>query len=468
MIKQIIGAISKYKYEITLFLGSAIYTLYFTVATFLKHDNFYTGRYDLGNMDQTVWNTIHGRIFQLTDPSVSRLAAHSDFILILLSPLYLIWEDPKMLLLIQSLVLGFGGIFVYAIAWKILKNKLIALIFAFAFYINPAVNFTNLFDFHSVTLATTFFLGAFYFLIQKKYIPMLIFLVLAGITKEQVWAITALFGAYLFLFNKQRKLGVLIFAVSVLIFYYLIWHAIPNARGGEAHFAIEYYSDFGETPSEITKNIIFHPLETLRTLFQKEQMDYLRQLFLPMGYLSVFSPLILVFAAPDLLINLLSQNSQLHQIYYQYSATITPFIFITAILGIKKINEMFPFVGKGSLVIATLLFSLLAQDSYGPLPFSNKPQDEMFKKPRENREVIKSALSQIPKNASVSASNNIGAHLSQRQKIYTIPEGIGITDYVAIYLSKDEKTQQSFKKVSEDGHYVLIFSNKTFYMFRKF
>ena len=467
MIKQIIGAISKYKYEITLFLGSAIYTLYFTIATFLKHDNFYTGRYDLGNMDQTVWNTIHGRIFQFTDPSVLRLSAHSDFILILLSPLYLLWESPKMLLLTQSVVLGIGGIFVYAIAWKVLKNKLISLIFAFAFFINPAVNFTNLFDFHSVTLATTFFLGAFYFLIQKKYIPMLIFLVLAGVTKEQVWAITALFGVYIYLFDKQKKFGILIFAVSVLVFYYLIWHAIPNARG-EAHFAIEYYSDFGESPSEITRNIIFHPLETLKTIFQKEQVDYLRQLFLPLGYLSIFSPLILIFAAPDLLINLLSQNSQLHQIYYQYSATITPFIFISGILGVKKITEIFPFVGKDSLAVAILLFSLLAQDSYGPLPFSNKPQDEMFKKPRENREVIKSALSQIPKNASVSASNNIGAHLSQRQKIYTIPKGIGIADYVVIYLSKDEKTQQSFKKVSEDGRYLLIFSDKTFYMFRKF
>src|SRR3989344_4764077 len=233
--RRFLSLLLKYKHEVILFLLSVSYTLYFTLATFLKHDSFYTGRFDLGNMDQTVWNTIHGRIFQLTDPNgteiVSRLAFHSDFILILLSPLYLIWESPKMLLLVQSLVLGLGGIFVYAIALKVLRNKLIALIFALAFFINPAVNYTNLFDFHAVTLGTTFFLGAFYFLIQKKYIPMLVFLILAGITKEQVWAIVSLFGLYIFFSNKQRLFGVSVFAASLIIFYILIWHAIPGALG---------------------------------------------------------------------------------------------------------------------------------------------------------------------------------------------------------------------------------------------
>ena len=468
--KRMIGFILKFKHEIVLGVLTLTYTTYFTIATFLKHDNFYTGRFDLGNMDQTIWNTIHGRIFQLTDPNgvenISRLAFHSDFILILLSPLYIIWESPKMLLLTQTLILAMGGIFVYLIAQKVLKNKLIALTFAFAFYINPSVNFMNLFDFHSVTLATTFFLGAFYFLIQKKYFPMVIFLILGGITKEQVWAITGLFGLYLIFAHKQKALGLSIFSISFLIFYFLIWHAIPQALG-DRHFAIQYYSDFGASPGEIVRNIITSPVQTINTLFQTEQIDYLRKLFIPLGYLSFLSPQILVFAIPDLLINLLSQNKQMHEIYYQYSATITPFLFISAIFAVRAINKKLPIVGKESLAIAVLLLSLFAQDSFGPLPFTNKPQDEMFKKGRENREIIKERISQIPIESSVTASNNLGAHLSQRQNIYTIPNGIGEADYVLIYLSEDEKTKQSFKKTAEDHRYVLIFSDKTFYEFKK-
>ena len=208
------------KHLLILFISIASYIFYFTIVTFLKHDNFYTGRFDLGNMDQTVWNTIHGRIFQITDSNgteiTSRLAFHADFILILLSPLYLIWESPKMLIFIQTLVLSLGAVFVYLISKEVLKNKNISLVFALYFLINPAVNFTNLYDFHPVTLATTFLLGAFYFLIKRKHFWMTIFLLLAGISKEQVWIIVFLFGLYIIFKQKKIAFGILISSISIL------------------------------------------------------------------------------------------------------------------------------------------------------------------------------------------------------------------------------------------------------------
>ncbi|MCL5435159.1 MAG: DUF2079 domain-containing protein [Patescibacteria group bacterium] len=106
--------ISAHKFELVLLTGVVVYIAYFTLASFLKYDNFYTGRFDLGNMDQAVWNTFHGRIFQITDPNgtsiISRLAFHADFILILIAPLYKLWANAETLLLLQSIVLGFGAI----------------------------------------------------------------------------------------------------------------------------------------------------------------------------------------------------------------------------------------------------------------------------------------------------------------------------------------------------------------------
>jgi len=468
--RRFLSLLLKYKHEVILFLLSVSYTLYFTLATFLKHDSFYTGRFDLGNMDQTVWNTIHGRIFQLTDPNgtetVSRLAFHSDFILIFLSPLYLLWESPKMLLFTQSIILALGGIFVYAIAWKILKNKLVALVFAFAFFINPAVNYTNLFDFHAVSLATTFFLGAFYFMLNKKYLPMTLFLILAGITKEQILVITALFGAYIFLFNKRRMLGASIFTISFLIFYILIWHAIPNASGSQ-HFALQFYSDYGESPTDVIKNIFLDPVSTIKTLFQKDQLDYVRKIFIPTGYLSIFSPLALLFALPDLAINLLSQNKQMHEIYYQYSAAITPFVFVSTIFGFKNIKSAFPFLSYSSLATLVFVLSLISAYSYGPLPLAKKPQTVMFTEPLGNREVIEETLSGIPKEKSVSASNNLGAHLSQREKIYVIPNGVDVADVVVILAKTDEKSLEILRQVSQDPYYILVFRDRDFYVYKK-
>src|ERR1035437_6642339 len=188
----------KYKFELCLALFVFIYILYFTVASFLRYNNFFTGRFDLGNMDQAVWNTIHGRIFQITDPNgtniISRLAFHADFILILISPLYLIWSNPQMLLLLQTIVLALGAIFVYAIANQLLKNKAIALTFATIYLLNPAMQFSNLYDFHAAVLGTTLLLGTFYFYLKRQYLFFIVFALLAGLTKEEIWGIISLFG----------------------------------------------------------------------------------------------------------------------------------------------------------------------------------------------------------------------------------------------------------------------------------
>lgn len=300
--------IVKHKYGVCLALFVVIYILYFTTASFLKQDNFFTARFDLGNMDQVVWNTLNGRVFQFTDSvgvgTVSRLAFHADFILILLAPFYLIWNDPKMLLLVQTLVLSSGAIFVYLISNKVIGNKLISLVFAFTYLINPAVNWVNLYDFHPVALATTFLLATFYFLLIKRYLFMAVFLILSGICKEQIWFINFLIGIYIILKTKEKILGITISLVSAVIFYLLIWKFIPGARA-EEHFALKFYEDFGATPSEIIKNILFSPGKIVETILKPDRLEFIKQLFLPLGYLSLLAPAFLIFAGPDLLIDLL-------------------------------------------------------------------------------------------------------------------------------------------------------------------
>ena len=461
----------KLKFELSLSLLAISYFSYFTIATFLKYGNYYTGRFDLGNMAQTVWNTIHGRIFLLTDPNgteeISRLAFHADFILILLSPFYLIWEDPRMLLSIQTAVLSVGGIFVFLISKHVLSNKTISLVLALSFYLNPAVNYTNLFDFHPVTLATTFFLAAFYFILKSNYKPAILFLILAGITKEQVWAIVALFGLYLVFINKQKTLGLSIFAFSLLTFYFLFWYAIPNVAGSQ-HFATQFFGDFGDSPTEIIKSIFLHPVQTIQTLFMPDRLSYIKQLFMPLGYLSFIALPFLIFAAPDLLINLLSGSPQMHQIYYQYSASVTPFIFISAIYGVSFIRKRVPEVSFHAISAIILILTILSAYTYGPLPFAKKPTDAMFRKPLAEKNTIDKYLFQIPLDEKISATNNLGSHLSHRRHIFVIPIGIDKADRILFLVKKDSslKEKDALSRLLKNPNYTLIFNDGNFYVFK--
>lgn len=466
----------KYTREIILVLAIVVYIIYFTAASFLRYTNFYTGRFDLGNMDQTVWNTVHGRIFQLTNPDgtniISRLAFHADFILILLAPFYLLWQDPRMLLLIQTLLCATGAVFVYLLAKKIIKQKTIALILALSFLLNPNLQYANLYDFHAVTLATTFFLMAFYFLQNKKYVLYCSFLLLAALTKEQVWLVTSLFGLYTFFISKKRLFGLGIFIASVLCFYIIFNKAIPMARGGE-HFALSYYSDFGASPKDIVRNIFLSPQKTVPLLVGPNRLLYIYEVFSPIGFLAFFAPLLLIFTIPDFGINLLSNNSQLHQIYYQYTAVILPFTYIATIYAIPVIRKLFPTITFKKISIFLLCSVLLSAGIFGPLPFTRDPSTAMFTKPLPYAQSVDAFLSTIPIQYSVAATNNIGSHMSHRQKIFTIPTGIDQADIV-VFLLTDKYAQptlaaqrQMVEKLHNNKQYVELFRYNDFAAFKK-
>ena len=471
-IKNVKSNLKNYWQEIILSLGFIFYNLYFITASFLRYVNYYTGRFDLGNMDQTVWNTLHGNIFMLTDPNgteqISRLAVHADFILIFLSPLYLVCEDPRMLLLVQTLILSIGGIFIYLISKNVLKNKTISLIFALCFFLNPAVQFTNLFDFHAVVLATTFLLGAFYFILIKKWWLVLVFLFLAGLTKEQVWAINAIFGLYLIFISKQKVIGIFVTIFSAIAFYSLFWIAIPAASAGDQHFALSFFANYGNTPGEVIKNIIFNPIQVIGDLTTENKITYIKQLLQPLGFTSLIGFPFLIFALPDLAINLLSDFGPMQRIWYQYTATITPFIFIASIYGVSFINRKVPKVKLNYLSILLLLFTLFSAYSYGPMFFSKDPNDSWYKKPLENKEIVNEYINKIPADINVAASNNLASHLSYRKGIFVVPSGIEKADLVLLmYPNPNDREKEIFESVKSNSDFKLDFNDQSFYVFKR-
>src|SRR6266702_953748 len=65
-----------------LVLVMVVYALEMSHQAILRYDTFKAGAIDLGNMDQVLWNTIHGRFFQFTNHAIdwygpqTRLATH--------------------------------------------------------------------------------------------------------------------------------------------------------------------------------------------------------------------------------------------------------------------------------------------------------------------------------------------------------------------------------------------------------
>src|SRR4051812_49978916 len=99
--------------RVALWSAIAAYAGGFAALSVLRHDAYNTGRYDLGNMVETVWNTAHGHFLQMTSREgvqISRLAAHFDPILAAFAPLWWIWPSPEMLLTVQPIVVALGAL----------------------------------------------------------------------------------------------------------------------------------------------------------------------------------------------------------------------------------------------------------------------------------------------------------------------------------------------------------------------
>jgi uncharacterized membrane protein len=280
-------------------------------------------------------------------------------------------------------------------------------------------------------------------------------------TKENVFLVASFFGLYLFFKEKKYITGLLLTIIPTIIFFFLVSKAIPGARG-HAHFALSYYSYLGGTTQGIIQNLLFKPQIAISHLLSFSTIDYIHQLLLPVGYLALLSPFYLLFTLPELGIYLLSDNPGLRSYQYHYGAIIVPFIYISSIYGIKNLIVKFKSSTSEKIIFYYILAALIISSYfYSPLPGMRNADYGPYN--TTNSKTIDKYLSLIPINASVSASNNIGAHLSHRDHIYVVPFGIDIAEYVVLY-----GENMKMRSLVNQLHYQTLISDKTnnFYLYK--
>lgn len=480
---SILSYFSERRIQLLLAVLTIVFVGYFIYVPFLRHNNYFSLRLDLGNMDQTVWNVIHGNGFTLTDPmgtiQESRLAVHADFLLIFLAPLYLIWSDPRMLIIIQTIVLAIGIIPLYLIARKVLGNYYIAFLFAVGYLLYPTIQLNTLHDFHATSITTTLLLFSYWFYLTENPIWFLITAVFAAFGKEQFWIVASILGILWIFKPKYRIFGIFVSVLSSFICYVLFWKIIPAVTPAKQYWALTYLSEYGGSINEILKNIVKQPLQMIGSVIAPDRLYYYYQLLIPTAFLSLFSPLTLVFALPNLGINVLSNNPMMRQIDYQYTSGITPWIFISSIYGYSKVVEILAKFKKTkkymyqivTLGLCTALFFSVRQ--WGELPFSIHNRLWLFTTIQSEKWVMDKVIHSIPSNFSVSATNNIGAHLSQRKYLYNYPINASASDYVLVKMGDQyawpsgEEQQRVLQSLLRDRNYQLFAQYGYFFAFRR-
>jgi uncharacterized membrane protein len=409
-----------------LWAAIAAYAVGFASLSVLRHRAFNTGRYDLGNMVQTVWNTAHGHFLQMTSGDgrqISRLAAHFDPILALFAPLWWIWPSPEMLLVVQAIMVALGALPVYWLGRKHLGSEHGGLAFALVYLLYPATEWLTLNEFHPVALATPFLLFAFWYLDQNRLVPFALFAILAMTTKEEIGFVVAGLGLW-YAVRRRGRPGLAIAGLGVLVSMLAIAVVIPhyNAGAGSAFFG--RYDRIGGSAGGIAKTAVTHPWRILEEAFRTNDLHYLLHLLLPLALLFAFAPLVLVAALPELALNMLSATSTQTSIHFHYTAGAIAPLVVASVLGAAVLARRFPTLPVAALAVAVALvanWKIGTVPLWGAVPGGEDYQRNDWHVTAHDR-IVTEAVSLVPSDAIVSSTNVLGAHLSDRRRVLSLPK----------------------------------------------
>jgi uncharacterized membrane protein len=383
-----------------------------------RHEHFGSNAYDLGLFDQAVWG--YSRLEWIPN-TVLRLphtmGDHLHPILVLLAPLYWVWDDVRMLLIAQALLLAAAGIPIFLWTREQLGSAP-ALAFQAAYLVFWAVLGGSIFDFHELAFAAPIVSGALYATLTRRTGLLCAFVVLGLLTREDV-ALTFV-GLALFILVAQRrwKLGAAIGAVSAAWFVFAFKVAIPALAGrAYAHWA---YSRLGPDPASALAHLVAHPIDSARTfLTPRDKQIALANLFAPWLGLPLVSPLVLVML-PTLAARFFSDKpSHWAPQGFHYSLMLAPMLAFAAVDTTRRIVEHLDGRPRRLVPPAIALLTLVVGLYFSFVRI--EPLDELRRyTPPERIADIETCLDTVPSDASVAATSALVPHLTHRRSIYVL------------------------------------------------
>lgn len=434
--------------SLALLLGIVLlYSAVFGFYTVVRHMTFSSQAYDLGTFDQGIWLAGHSASHFITVRGLHLLGDHVRLISFVLAPIYYIWNDVRLLLILQSVAIALGALALFRAGRRDLPEApFFVLMICAGYLLNPAVQNLNLDHAHPEAFATTLIIFSYCFLQTRRLLLFSLFMALAMMCKEDVPFVYFFLGIVTAI-RGDRKVGAVMALAAALYFLLCIYAILPTFN--EVGF---FRTEVGHFTS--AKGRFFDIPWLMNRLLVRENLSYLFVIGLPVAFLPFLSPVMLLPALPALLVNMLSHSPYMRSINYHYTTSIVPFLYLGTILAVKKClyGDRPPWLplpglveqrnGGATLLVAvrkwriprpllyvTIVGLLLFCPVYSNLTYSKIPLNRLdkirsrFEHSRTNPSVLSvhEIIDRIPRDAAVSADYTVVPHLSHRKNIYMYP-----------------------------------------------
>lgn len=432
-------------HDLSIVLIISLFSLLLFFIGWSRHHGFLTSINDMGHYDQAIWGVLKKGYFlnssQFNIP-INKLGFHFDPILFLFAPLYFIEPTVSWLILAQSLAIAISAWPIYLLARHLTNSPGAGVLWALAYLVNPFLLNAATWDFHPLTLAVPFVgLGAL--AIEKsRFKILLVSCLIILLCKEHFGLMVAGFGLLWAIRHREYAKPAFLVCLGSIHFILVFKFIMPffSPTGGHVMLSndmgqLSRYAWLGKSVTEILQTILQHPINIIKTVIAIGGLSYVLLLLLPFFGLPIWGGAFLIPAMGDLAANILSANPMPRAMFAYHSAAITPLVCIAAIKGSLAMKFLQRHLSHAQIAGIVLLASLIFGYVFTvlPLPYSLNfwAPSHLFSRKDPRITVMQDLIGPA---SSISVQANVGAHFSQREKIYTFPHQIGDADFIVLRL----------------------------------
>ncbi|MGB0731284.1 MAG: DUF2079 domain-containing protein, partial [Miltoncostaeaceae bacterium] len=197
-----------------------------------RHEGWWTGRFDLGNMVQAIWSTAHGDFLMATNAAgeqASRLGSHVDPLLVVLVPLQWITDSAVPLLVAQAVIVAAGAVPAFLLGRRWLGDDRLAVAGALMWLLYAPIQWAVVTDLHAVTLAAPLLMLAIWAAEVRNDWVLGVAAALALMGKEQVGLAVAILGVWIIVRQRRWIAGAVLSVASLAWTLIAVLVIIPAA-----------------------------------------------------------------------------------------------------------------------------------------------------------------------------------------------------------------------------------------------
>ncbi len=434
------------KWFIFLWLAIGGACLYFFMQGYWNHHGFLSSINDSGCFDQAIWNCSQGSSLintsQFKEP-IHWFSLHFQPILYLFVPLYSIMPTMNWLIMAQAFCLSFAAYPVFLATLHITREPKTSFVWSVVYLFNSGILFAAFWDFHPNSMAVPLMAFGMLSVLKKKPVMLVLNCLLLLLIKEHYGITVCAFALLYWLHHRSTLFSFALGSIGVITFAFVLGYIMPrlSVTGAQIMLSADQgqlsrYSWLGNDLSAIFYTVFNHPVVTFQTIFFKFQgLAYLLTLTGSFFFLSLLAPLFLLPAAADVLANMFSANMMPRSLISYHSAPLVPLFLLAAVKGAEKMTlycKRYSSLDFALLCLIVPAMIMLWHPAQFPVSLQLGVWRPMHRINFKDHRM--SHIQSIIKEKQLTVQANVGAHFSQRQKLYRYPQRMDSSSFILLHL----------------------------------